>query len=329
MCAQDKAVSADVLQQAIGWQMRDGSGDPEDRDEQAFHAWLNAHPDHARVWQQLGMLDNQLEIARGRAIRSTLTLGTKGVKGNRATSMTLAGLALMFAIGFLHQYQPLSDLLAYEHTAIGERKRVVLPDQTVVHLNTRTAIDLIFNGEQRELRILRGEVEIETSHSNPVEHRPFVVTTRDGSMQALGTRFVVREMSDKGTMLSVTQSAVLAWPASCGRNAASCKASRRIEEGQQVVLHQSDLSDTEMANEQVDAWKDGMLVVENMRLDDVVQELARYRLGHLQVAPEAAHLKVTGTFSLNNSDLAISSLVAVLPIKLHTRTRFWVEFRPL
>lgn len=329
MSAQDKAVSAEVLQQAIGWQMRDSSGNPEDRDEQAFHVWLSAHPDHARVWHQLGMLDNQLEIARGHAIRSTLTLQRKSVAGKRATSMTLAGLAVMFAIGIWHQYQPLPDLLAYEHTAVGERKRVVLPDQTVVHLNTRTAIDLAFNGEQRGLRVLRGEVEVETSHANPTENRPFIVTTRDGSMRALGTRFVVRAFEGQGTLLSVTKSAVLAWPASCGHNAGSCDATRRIEEGQEVVLRQSNLSDTTAANVQVDAWKDGMLVVENMRLDDVVRELSRYRLGHVQVASEVADLRVTGTFSLSDSDLALSSLVAVLPVKLHTRTRYWVEFQPL
>lgn len=329
MRVQDKAVSADVLQQAIGWQMRDGSGNPEDRDEQAFHTWLNAHPDHARVWQQLGMIDDQLAVARGSAIRSTLALQNKRGAGKRATSMTLAGLAIMCALGVWHQYQPLPDLLAYAHTAVGERKRVVLPDQTVVHLNTRTAIDLAFNGEQRGLRILRGEVEIETAHTNPSENRPFVVTTKDGSMRALGTRFVVRQMGDEGTALSVTQSAVLAWPANCGQNAARCEATRRIEQGQQVVLRQNDLSDTALADAQVDAWKDGMLVVENMRLDDVVHELARYRLGYVRVAPKVANLKVTGTFSLRNSDLALSSLVAVLPVKLHTRTRYWVEFQPL
>lgn len=325
----EQAVSAEVLQQAIGWQMRDGTGNSANRDDAEFKAWLNAHPDHARAWRQLGMLDAELQAARGHAVRKVLTQRGRGSAGKRALSAVLPALMLAMALGIWHQYQPLPDLLADEHTVVGERKRVVLPDQTIVHLNTSTAIDLAFDSRRRELRVLKGEVEIETSHANPAENRPFVVTTEDGSMRALGTRFVVRRMADQGTLLSVTQSAVLAWPADCGNDDADCDAARRIEQGQAVLLQKDGLAGQTAANSQVDAWKDGMLVVENMRLADVVRELARYRFGHVQVADAIADLEVSGTFPLDDSDLALSSLVAALPVRLHTRTRYWVEFRPL
>ena len=46
------------------------------------------------------------------------------------------------------------------------------------------------------------EIMVETGHGDP---RPFIVQTRDGSLLALGTRFMVKR-EDDGTRLSVLRS---------------------------------------------------------------------------------------------------------------------------
>ncbi|MNZ72338.1 fec operon regulator FecR [compost metagenome] len=73
-----------------------------------------------------------------------------------------------------------------------------------------------------------------------------------------------------------------------------------------------------------DAWTRGMLVVDNVRLADLVDELSRYRSGYLGVAPEVANLRITGSFPLNDTDLALTSLLPTLPVQLEQNTPWWV-----
>ena len=73
-----------------------------------------------------------------------------------------------------------------------------------------------------------------------------------------------------------------------------------------------------------DAWTRGMLVVDNTRLEDLVHELGRYRRGHLGVAPEIADLRITGSFPLHDTDLALSALLPTLPVQIEQHTPWWV-----
>ncbi|HYQ55144.1 MAG TPA: amino acid ABC transporter substrate-binding protein, partial [Pseudomonas sp.] len=72
----------------------------------------------------------------------------------------------------------------------------------------------------------------------------------------------------------------------------------------------------------------GMLVVDNVRLADLLEQLGKYRSGHLGVADEVADLRVTGSFPLNNTELALASLVPALPVKIERHTQWWVNVVP-
>jgi transmembrane sensor len=67
-----------------------------------------------------------------------------------------------------------------------------------------------------------------------------------------------------------------------------------------------------------------MLVVDNTRLEDLVHELGRYRRGYLGVAPEIADLRITGSFPLHDTDLALSALLPTLPVQIEQHTPWWV-----
>ena len=71
-----------------------------------------------------------------------------------------------------------------------------------------------------------------------------------------------------------------------------------------------------------------MLVVDNVRLADLVATLGQYRSGHLGVADEVADLRVSGSFPLTNTDLALASLQPVLPVKIERHTPWWVTVSP-
>lgn len=339
----DRPVPPAVLEAAIGWQLRQGEGSAASADAQALADWLGAHPDHARAWRQLGDIDQHLaRAAAGPEARAALLQPRQRRPARVAGAVLSLALAVACGVLVLDRYQPVGQLLADHRTATGERRTIMLPDQTVLHLNTRSAVDVVFSKDQRAIHLRTGEVAVETSHANPAEQRPLVVLTEDGSLRALGTRFVVRRWplghapgSDGAqggvaprTEVAVAQSAVAARPATCAVAASEpCAAERIVSAGQGARLANGQ-ADPWAAPPDADAWKDGMLVVENQPLDEVVATLARYRVGRLSVDPRVAGLRVTGTLPLADTDQALLALTAAVPVDVVSTTRWWVTLEP-
>jgi transmembrane sensor len=313
--ASSRPVSSRVLDAAIAWQLclGDDSGDAE-RSE--FNKWYAAHEDHARAWMQLGMLDQRFSIATGPA-RVALMQSPAGVRrrmrtlrGGVASVLLACGLALFVG----NRYLPLDYWMADQRTATGEQRTLRLADNTIIRLNTHSALDVRFDATQRRIILREGEIMVETgSHDDP---RPFIVETEEGRMHALGTRFLVKREED-GTLLSVLQSAVAAHPV-------RSEGEQILGEGHQMLMHRDGLGPMLALSPGADAWTRGMLVVDNARLGDLITELGRYRRGYLGVSPDIADLRITGSFPLNNTDLALKALLPTLPVQIQTHTKWWV-----
>lgn len=319
MSAVNAPVSAKVLDAAIAWQLRldDAISAPE---REALARWLAAHEEHARAWRQLGMLDQRLSSATGPARKALLQSREGSRRRVRAIGGGVAGMLAAVAIAVLatDRIAPLSYWLADQRTATGEQKVIRLDDDTVINLNTHSAIDVRFSAERRLIVLHEGEILIETGHKDN-DARPFVVQTSDGRLRALGTRFMVRREA-RGTRLGVLRSAVAAQAAGAGSE-------RILKEGEQVLMYRDGLDTTLALNPGADAWTRGMLVVDNARLGDLVSELARYRSGHLGISGEAAELRITGSFPLKDTDLALKALTATLPVQIAQRTAWWVTVK--
>ena len=309
-------VASHVLDAAIAWQLCLDRGNGSAAEREAFTQWITAREEHARAWMQLGLLDQHFAVQNGPARNALLqSHGTarrqlRKLGGGLASVLLACGLALFVG----DRYLPLDYWLADQRTATGEQRSVRLADNTVIRLNTHSAIDVRFDAQQRRVVLQDGEVLVETGdHDDP---RPFIVETRDGRMRALGTRFLVRRESD-GTLLSVLQSAVAAQAPHDPRE-------QILREGQQMFMSRDGLGPMLALKPGADAWTRGMLVVENARLADLVAELGRYRAGYLGVAPQVADLRITGSFPLNNTDLALKALMPALPVQIEQQTHWWV-----
>ncbi|QCY15102.1 FecR family protein [Pseudomonas sp. MPC6] len=311
--ASSKPVSAQVLDAAIAWQLTLDGGNPVDREE--FAKWHAAHEEHARAWRQLGMLDARFSVANGPAraallqSRESIRRQVRKLGSGLASVVAVIGLALFAG----DRYLPLDYWLADQRTATGEQRTLRLSDGTLVSLNTHSAMDVRFDDKQRLIILQEGEILVETGHGDA---RPFIVETREGSMRALGTRFLVKR-EEQGTRLSVLQSAVAAHPQSRPEE-------QILREGQQVLIRNNGLDPIIALNLGADVWTRGMLVVDNMRLEDLIKELGRYRRGHLGVAPEIADLRITGSFPLHDTDLALTALLPTLPVQIEQHTPWWV-----
>ncbi|WP_449430184.1 FecR domain-containing protein [Pseudomonas putida] len=308
-------VSARVLEAAIAWKLSldEGSGTPDERSE--FMRWHAASEEHARAWRQLGILDQRVSAAAGPA-RQALLQSRIGLR--RRIAKLGGGLAGMLVLGSLLAWVGAPSLsadywLADQRTATGELRTLRLEDGTLLSLNTHTAVDIDFAGDQRLIVLHQGEIAIETGHA---DSRPLYVRTDDGRLRPLGTRFLVRR-EPQGTRLEVLQASVAAMARNSGDE-------QVLREGQQVVMNANGLRQVSPVAAGADAWTRGMLVVDNVRLADLLAELGRYRSGHLGVADEVANLRVTGSFPLTDTDLALASLTPALPVKIEQHTPWWV-----
>lgn len=309
-----KPVSAQVLDAAIAWQLSLDSANPVEREE--FAKWHAAHEEHARAWRQLGMLDQRFSVASGPA-RSALLQSRESIRRRvRKLGSSLASVVAVIGLALFagDRYLPVDYWLADQRTATGEQRTLRLSDGTLVNLNTHSAVDVRFDEKRRLIVLQEGEILVETGGHE--DSRPFVVETREGSMRALGTRFLVKR-EQAGTRLSVLKSAVAAHPEASLEE-------QILREGQQVLMRSNGLGPIVALNSGADAWTRGMLVVDNVRLEDLVDELGRYRRGHLGVAPEIVDLRITGSFPLHDTDLALSALLPTLPVQIEQRTPWWV-----
>ncbi|MDN5509370.1 MAG: FecR family protein [Pseudomonas sp.] len=313
-----KPVSSRVLDAAIAWQLSLDSGDGSAVEQEEFSKWLASDEEHARAWRQLGMLDQRFSGASGPA-RAALLQSRHGIRQRvRKLGRGLASIVLVCGLALFagERYVPIHYWLADQRTATGEQRTLKLADGTRINLNTHSAIDVRFDETRRLIVLQAGEILVETGHD---DSRPFYVQTRDGSLRALGTRFIVKR-EDDATRLSVLQSAVAAQPEALHHE-------QVFKAGQQVLMRSDGLGPLLAVTPATDAWTRGMLVVDNARLGDVIEELARYRTGYLGVDKNVADLRITGSFPLRDTTLALNALLPTLPVQIKQHTPWWVTVK--
>ncbi|TDF85811.1 FecR domain-containing protein [Pseudomonas sp. H9] len=306
-----------TLEAAATWYVQLNAAPPTDAQLQAWQAWLSTSQAHAQAWARVEKLQRQFGNLPADVALPTLA----GVRARRRA--VLKTLALLMAVGTtgwaVRESNPAQALMAELRTGKGQRREVKLSDGSELVLNTDSAVDIRFDGLQRQLRLYRGEIMVQTA-SDPAA-RPFEVLTAEGRVRALGTRFSVR--SDEGqSRVSVLQHAVEIRPVD------NPLMMLRLEAGQSVSFTQQRIGSAQSAAPGTGAWTQGMLTVIEWRLADFVSELRRYRPGVLRCAESIADLRLSGAFRIDDSDTLLENLGASLPVKVNYLTRYWVSIEP-
>ena len=92
-------------------------------------------------------------------------------------------------------------------SATGEQRRVALSDGSSMRLNTASAVDVLYDADQRLVRLRAGEIAVHAVAEGGAHPRPFVVRTRQGDVQAQAARFCARE-DGSACRVSVQEGAV-------------------------------------------------------------------------------------------------------------------------
>ena len=309
-----------ILEEAAGWLVRFQSETLSAADRAAFDRWLARSAAHGAAWQRVeDMLRGfgQVPPAIGRD-----TLRRLDRPGRRQAIRALGALLVLGPAAWAGwRTLPWREWAADVRTATGEQRHLELADGTRLVLNTTSAVDILYTPEQRVLWLRAGEILLTTGRDPSPVHRPFIVRTSQGTIRALGTRFMVRDES-ASIRVAVFDGAVEIQPRDAGAAAAVVPA------GQQTVFNAHEVEPLATAVAASASWEQGMLAVRNWRLADLVDELARYRRGVLRCDPAVAGLRVSGAFPLADTDGSLRLLEKTLPVRISRVTPFWVTVAP-
>lgn len=304
-----------TFEAAANWYVQFQSQTPTAAERLAWQQWLNGDPSHQAAWNQMEQLQRSLGALPQDFTRRALST-------TQQRRQVLKWMLVMGGTGCLgwnvQQHTSLGNVWADYRTSVGERRRVVLADGTRIDLNTSTAIDVIFDGHQRLIRLREGEVLIHTGKLGG--QTPFYVETRQGRVQALGTRFTVRQLPDS-TRVGVLEDRVSVSPGDQPGHA------RLLGAGESADFDRQNVGLDHTYSGSHAAWVDGQLIVLDARLGDVIEDLARYRPGVLKCDLACARLRVSGTFRLDSTDAVLANLQATLPIQVKYFTRYWVSVK--
>ena len=326
--ASSPALPDETIDNAIIWSIKLDYNEANKEIKRRFEHWLQADPMHAIAWERIHSLRHSFS---GTSASSALVMSTiehadqqrhQSLLKRRKTIQLLSLASLTIGTGWLVRAQlPWQRLTADTSTEIGEQRTLQLADGTELILNTDTAVSTDLSGENRMILLLRGEIMVKTgADAHHAEKRPFFVYTSFGKMQALGTRFTVR-LASEGALISVQEHAVALYPA-------QSQASYLVKENESRWLREGETEPANLLGMDAGSWAHGVISGNNIRLADLLAELARYRMGHISCAPEIADLRVSGLFHIKDTDKTLQFLAHTQPIRLSYRTRLWVYVGP-
>lgn len=298
-----------ILAQAVDWYVRLHDSAVSDSTRSEWQAWLAADPQHAQAWGRIEQLQQRL----GQAPAGVATVTLEQARQQRRQALKMFAVLLGAGVVGWQGYRASPWSVDYA-TRVGERRQLTLADGSRLDLNTDTRVDIRFDAGQRLIHLRHGEILVETAKDS----RPLSVQTDQGRILALGTRFVVRQ-DDGTTRITVEAHAVEVRPRLATQQVV------RIDAGQTVSVAADAVGPLQPAPAQASSWTQGMLVAVDWRLQDVLAELSRYRPGYLGCAPEVADLRLSGAFTLDDSDAVLANLEDSLPVQVRRLTRYWVR----
>ena len=309
------------LQQAADWYALLNAEEASDTDRGRWQDWLDQHPENRRAWGYVEKVSKQFDRLRSEPFKAqTGSILDKSGHDRRRLLRNLvvvSGLAVGSGVVWRSDWAQTHWLRWHAEyaTPVGRIRTVNLPDDSRLRLNTRSAINTHYTAVERRIDLLDGEIWVDTAKDS----RPFVITSREIRLQALGTRFTVSRQS--GAMhLSVYDGAV---DVSLDSRRAVVNAGQRADIASSTGIRVSALADSDAD------WIDGVLVADNLTLSDWVARMAPYRQGHISLNPAVADLRVMGVFPLQDSDKALDMLTKALPVRVSTPVRWWVRIDPL
>lgn len=313
-----------------------------ERDKELFKEWLDRSPDHIKKIRQLNEF-------WGDTVLTELLLSAKvRVRGSEVKKQSSpfwhpaysVVFVLMFGILgsmiWLQQY-PIESTGNYA-TVIGQYKDVVLPDDTLVTLNSDSQLKVTYSENSRDAWLVKGEASFQVKAD---KHRPFNVYAENRRVKAVGTSFTVDITQSGDVNVLVTEGRIalavstIDFLTTSLNNAFSTKSSdiniSNYDDIEDIAyLNAGDFIELNSSLKVTDAkkfirentrklsmdeikvmqsWQHGELIFQGETLKTVVEQLKRYTTLDIEITdPSLNNLKIGGRFSINQLDLIFKNL---------------------
>ncbi|NML33044.1 FecR domain-containing protein [Paraburkholderia antibiotica] len=323
------AIDQQILRQAAQLLVRLNSGHATDADHAACERWREQSDAHRHAWalaQQLRRQFDAVPVGAGPALREGAGVTAVSKERRRALKM-LSGLAIAAPAGWLASHLPWQTWLADFRTATGEVHDVLLADGSQITLGSASAINVAFDTGLRRIRLLQGEIMVRpadtprdaanTPRARSARPAPvLLVQTMEGLVEALGLQFSVRRQHD-ATRVAAFRGDARLLPAAGDALV--------LTQNQSGTFTRNGAAAPQALDPREAMWTRGLLYANNMRIAELVAELARYHHGTLHYADDVADLRVSGIYQLTDTDATLALLQRTYPLRLRSITPYWTR----
>ena len=333
----DTDAASVVESEALAWIAQLNGDSVTEKDLAAFREWVNRSPAHqaeirelAALWTDLNALTVMDEPIR-QADAVSKRLRKQGRWKRWAVLPVLAGAAAVCALVLSpvilptdagdETYQQAVNVPLVFKTAKGEHQVYSFEDGSIITLNTDSHIEVDFNKDQRDVRLIKGEALFTVAHD---EKRPFLVFANDGIVRAVGTEFsvhlandaidvLVSEGSVELSTLKPTQPSLEQLSATQSSSGSPKVASLGIiKAGQTARVKSSEAAIALVSTEVIDAelsWRVGRIEFTGEGLEQAIDEYTRYTNLNIVIAdPELNDIRLGGSFPTGETDLFFNTL---------------------
>jgi transmembrane sensor len=362
MISKEDRMRAAVAEQAVDWFLEHDEGPLDTRESAALMAWYKASPINVEEFLGVAAIARDLREARadsehtvealvahartdddGRVQplwpRAFAGLSDLRVRRWQTAAATIAafglaslGLLLLWNLRPIPQQASPADATALHfETRHGEQQTHRLADDSVLHLNTDTAVTVRYSKTERRVTLASGQAGFEVAHE---PKRPFHVFAGPAETIALGTRFDVRIGSDS-TVVTVVEGRVAVGLSEIlerrGMSSNQRPPVRLVELGpdQQVSVSKDQwpATPTTVDAKRTTAWLHRQIAFDHEPLERVAAEFNRYAQKPVEITtPELRKLEITGTFSIDDSEEFLAFLRSLDGVRVDvTATRIRVS----
>lgn len=281
-----RTISLDTIQEFARWREDPANAEAYRRAEQLW----------SRTGELAGDPDIQAALAQAQS-RSPRRFGAKQIA---ATGLTIA-LAASLAVGAF--FWQIRDTYA---TEVGEQRSLQLADGSRVRLDTASKIRVRFAEGERRIELAEGQAFFEVAH-NPA--RPFVVSTSDASVTAVGTVFEVRHVGSETRVVLVSGAVDVVQADTKGTP-------QRLLPNQQTAIKSGKAKVSAVNANTATSWTDGELTFVDTPLAEAVAEVNRYLATPIVLdAPAAASTPINGVFRSGDRRAFVSAAAHLFNLK--------------
>ena len=322
-----------IRQEAADWFVANRAGlSAAQRD--SFTAWLQVSPLHVEEYLGLAAIAHRLrracaasarsvdiELAPARAPAETLRqplwprmiASLRAIPAQRWQTAAVAMAAFGFvSVGLLLLWNfrlvapvsvPAATTALHFETGHGEQQTRRLADDSVVHLNTDSAVTVTYSKTQRLVILTAGEAAFEVAHESG---RAFHVLAGPAEVVDLGTKFDVRLAGDSA-LVTVAEGRVAVGPSKPGGpGAGSQGVPRFVQVGadQQLRVTEGEwpAAPTAVDAQRTTAWLHRQIMFEREPLERVASEFNRYSPKPIEITtPALRSLEISGVFTTDDT----------------------------